>query len=290
MELKKNNKRPRFLFGCIIFVILMVIFFSGVAVNSYYQILTPKPENIIESALGFSQETIDPESIKILSWNVYKGKRDGWSDDFNQLSRDMDIVLIQEARVKDKEWATFHVKGMGWYFAQSFSYHAESISATGTMTFSRACPISAAYSRTRFKEPFTHTPKVSLLTEYSLKKTQEKLLVVNIHGINFVTSTAFESQMADLEKKIKGHQGPVIFAGDFNTWNKKRMFILTKTINRLGMKEASFYPDTRTKRFGYFLDHVFYKELKIKQTKVFENIKSSDHKAMGIEFLSCRPL
>ncbi len=252
--------------------------------KNYYQIITPEPGKIIESAPGFSQNAIDPESIKILSWNVYKEKKDGWSDDFNQLSKDMDIILIQEARLKDKGREAFRVNGMGWYFAQSFSYQAGTISTTGIMTLSRACPLSAAYSRTRFKEPFTHTPKVSLLTEYSLKRTNKKLLVVNTHGINFVKSNAFESQMADLEKKIKGHQGPVIFAGDFNTWNKKRKFILIKIINRLGMKEACFYPDTRAKLFGCFLDHVFYTGLKIKQTKVFEDIKSSDHKAVEIEF------
>jgi endonuclease/exonuclease/phosphatase (EEP) superfamily protein YafD len=273
------------LFAGITFVILVIIFlFSGTAVNNYYQILTPKADRVIESNPGFSKKALDPGSIKILNWNVYKGKKDGWPDDFNQLSRDMDIILIQEARLNGKGLDAFRVKGMGWYFAQSFSYQAESIFTTGIMTLSRACPISATYSRTRFKEPLTHTPKVSLLTEYSLKRTKKKLLVVNTHGINFVKSAAFESQMADLEKKIKGHQGPVIFAGDFNTWHKKRIFILTRIINRLKMKEAGFNPDKRSKRFGYFIDHVFYKGLKIKQTKVFEDIKSSNHKAVEIDF------
>jgi len=90
--------------------------------------------------------------------------------------------------------------------------------------------------------------------------------------------------MADLEKKIKNHQGLVIFAGNFNTWNKKRVVILSRIVNRLEMKMAVFAPDSRTKRFGYFLDHVFYKDLEIKQTKVFKDIRSSDHKAMEIEF------
>ena len=50
------------------------------------------------------------------------------------------------------------------------------------------------------------------------------------------------------------------------------------------MKEAEFNPDIRTKRFGYFLDYVFYKGLNVKKTKVFNNIISSDHKALYIEF------
>jgi endonuclease/exonuclease/phosphatase (EEP) superfamily protein YafD len=285
MGSKQTKNRSGFLVAGINLVILVIIFlFSGPCVNHYYKIQTPKPFKVIEVIPGFSQKAIDPESIKTLTWNVYKGQREGWSDDFNGLSNDMDIILIQEARLKEKGQEAFCIKGMGGVFAQSFSYHSDSLARTGIMTISRACPLWTGHSRTRFKEPFTHTPKVSLFTKYSLKGTQEKLLVVNTHGINFVRSAAFESQMADLGKKINDHQGPIIFAGDFNTWNKTRTIILRSIINQSGMKEANFHPDTRSKRFGYFLDHVFYKGLKIKQTKVFETINSSDHKAVGIEF------
>ena len=290
MKFKKKANRPKKKFTGIAFAVIIVIFlFTGAAVKYNNQIQIPKPGHVIKSSPGFSQKAIDPGSIKILSWNVYKGKRDGWSDDFIRLSKNRDILLIQEACLKGKWEQAFHIRGMGWCFAQSFSYRTESVSATGVITFSKPAPLLASYLRTRFKEPFTHTPKISLLTEYALKRTQEKLLVINTHGIYFVKSAAFESQMTDLGKKIKTHPGPVIFAGDFNTWNKKRIAILTKIINRSGMKEAGFYPDTRTKRFRYVLDHVFYKGLKIKQTKVFNTITSSDHKALGVEFYLAGP-
>ena len=272
-------------FTSIIFAVALMFFlFSGTAVNKYYQIETPELGRIIEPIAGSSQKNLDLGSIKILNWNVYKNKREGWKEDFIKLSKGMDIILIQEACVGDKNQNIFSISGMGGAFARSFSYCDEAVAATGVMTLAKAGPVSADYVRTQAREPVTHTPKMSLLTEYPLKKSKNTLLVVNIHGINFVRSTAFESQLIHLEKKIEVHQGPVIFAGDFNTWNKKRVLILLKITNRLGLRKVDFFPDTRTKKFKHFLDHVFYKGLRIKQTKVFKNIRSSDHKAMEVEF------
>ncbi|WP_457551048.1 endonuclease/exonuclease/phosphatase family protein [Desulfobacula sp.] len=285
MGFKNNSPFPKFFLIGISFIFLAILFlFSGTAVNNYYHIQTPAPGRVIESNPGFSQETISPESINILCWNVYKGKRDGWLNDFNTLSKDMDIILIQEARRNGKEQGGFGITGMGWNFAQSFSYHKKLIFSTGVMTLSKACPVFVSYLLTSSREPLTHTPKISLLSLYSLTGTPKKLLVINTHGINFVKSSDFASQMMDIEKKIKRHRGPVIFAGDFNTWNKKRVSILSKIMNRSEMKEVLFHPDTRTRRFRHVLDHVFYRGLKLKQAKVFNAITSSDHKAMGIEF------
>ncbi|NOX35489.1 MAG: endonuclease/exonuclease/phosphatase family protein [Deltaproteobacteria bacterium] len=290
MKFKTGSFRTKFFFACTAFAVIIVIFlFSGTFVNNYYQILTPGKGHVIESNQNFSQKTVDSESIKILNWNVYKQKRPGFSDDFIKLSKNKDIILIQEACFKKNLWQAFRVSGMGWYFAQSFSYCKKSLYATGVMTLSKASPIFSGYIRTKFKEPLTHTPKISLVTKYSLTGTKKKLLVVNTHGINFVKSKAFESQMADLGKKIKKHRGPAIFAGDFNTWNKKRIAILTRIVTRSGLKEARFHPDTRTKRFRYPLDHIFYKGLKIKKTKIFNKIRSSDHKAVGVEFCFTGP-
>ena len=282
---QKNDRRSTFFFTSIIFAVVLIVFlFSGTAVNKYYQIETPEPDRIIEPIAGSSQKNLDPGSIKILNWNVYKNKREGWKEDFIQLSRGVDIILIQEACMEDKNQNIFNISGMGGVFARSFSYCDEAFAATGVMTLAKAGSVSADYVRTQAREPVTHTPKMSLLTEYPLRKNKNTLLVVNIHSINFVRATTFESQLTRLEKKIKGHRGPVIFAGDFNTWNKKRVSILLRITNRLGLKEADFFPDTRTKRFKHFLDHVFYRGLRIKQTKVFQNVQSSDHKAMEVEF------
>ncbi len=153
------------------------------------------------------------------------------------------------------------------------------------MSVSKPCHVS--YIRTETGEPLTHTPKISLAAVYRLENTDENLMVVNTHAINFVKTRVFLSQMSDLEKMIATHTGPVIFAGDFNTWNKKRNIIVAGTIIRLGMEKTYFNPDTRTKRFRYPLDHIFYKGLELKNSSVAGSLFSSDHKALEAEF--CLP-
>ena len=285
MNEKGKNNRRNFFLTCVILVFLTLIFlFSGPVVNTYYQIQTPEPGNVIQSIPGFSKKALDPDSIKFLNWNVYKGSRPGWTTDFKTVSQGIDLILLQEVCLKNKDREVFGITGMGGTFARSFSYHEKTLRETGVMTLSAVRPLSAAAFLSRFKEPLTHTPKVSLVTEYAIQNFKQKLLVVNIHGINFVKSAAFKSQVLDLGKKINVHKGPVIFAGDFNTWNRKRSLILNGIIKKLGMKKAFFHPDSRTRRFSHFLDHVFYKGLNIKQTRIFDEIQSSDHKAMAVEF------
>jgi endonuclease/exonuclease/phosphatase (EEP) superfamily protein YafD len=282
--MNKNQKKVPVLITFLITIVGCVLFCSGDAVNKYYQIHIPDKNNVVENYSGFSKKDIDPDSIKILIWNVYKEQKQGWAHDFKKVSKGMDIILIQEACLKENNKQMFCVNKMGWDFARSFLFRTKDLNETGVMTLSKIFPCSVDFIVTKFSEPFSRTPKVSLLNKYPVLNTKAKLLVVNIHGINFVGLNCFKSQIFELVKKIKLHKGPIVFAGDFNTWNYKRIFFLKKTLNNIGLKEIEFNPDLRTKRLGCFLDYAFYKGLKVKKTKVFNNIISSDHKALYVEF------
>ncbi len=258
--------------------------FSGQYAKGHRTILIPGHREVIGSGPGFSTDTLNPESIKILTWNVYKEKRKAWAEDFKKLSAGKHIIMIQEARLKYGSSDPFTIKGMGLKFARSFSYNTPVRTDTGVMTISVSKPRHVSYIRTATGEPLTHTPKISLIAVYRLENADKNLMTINTHAINFVKTSVFMSQMSELEKTISSHAGPVIFAGDFNTWNKKRNTIISGIITRLEMKETDFNPDTRTKRFRYPLDHIFYKGLELKNSSVAGSLFSSDHKALEAEF------
>ena len=44
---------------------------------------------------------LDPHNLRLVNWNIAKGRHFGWQHDLVQLSRDADLVLIQEARLED---------------------------------------------------------------------------------------------------------------------------------------------------------------------------------------------
>ncbi len=88
------------------------------------------------------------------------------------------------------------------------------------------------------------------------------MLVVNLHAVNFELGMAtFREQLNDLTALIHRHQGPVILAGDFNTWSDKREFWLNKLVGELGLQEAIPVPDLRRTAFGRPLDHLYYRNL-----------------------------
>ena len=105
--------------------------------------------------------------------------------------------------------------------------------------------------------------------------------MVNIHAINFVTSSALHSQLMDAAEVIKSHSGPAIFAGDFNTWTFEKQSFLRELTQKLGFQEVTFENDTRKKMFGWILDFIFVRELEVVSSKVHDDLDGSDHKAIS---------
>lgn len=124
-------------------------------------------------------------------------------------------------------------------------------------------------------------------TTYPIQGNSQKLLVLNVHAINFVTMPNFKRQMRQLEEKIILHNGPVFLGGDFNTWLTQRSHFLNNMTEDLGMELATFSPDRRSRHFGRCIDHVFVRGLKILSASCHYEIGSSDHQPLelGLEFL-----
>jgi endonuclease/exonuclease/phosphatase (EEP) superfamily protein YafD len=143
---------------------------------------------------------------------------------------------------------------------------------------------------TKYYEPVTNTPKVSLFAEYFLSDSLGSLLAVNTHLINFVELSKFKAQLQEIESILSGHQGAIIFSGDFNTWNRSRWLLLSQMATRLNLTSVSFSPwDTRKiKNFLLSppLDYIFYRGFNQKpfSAKVIDNISSSDHNPLLVEF------
>lgn len=248
-------------------------------------------EGLEITSLGSYEESpsagLDPNSLKVLVWNLYKGKKESWKKDFSDLMANRDIAILQEAVLDDNMGGVFKQKfEMGIEMATSF-INDETDVATGVATASKLGPISSFFQRSNARESVVKTPKVVLFNTYSISGSQNDLLVINIHAINAVSKKDFMDQVQNVASVIREHVGPCIWAGDFNTWSKGRTRALSKLTRRLGFVEVTFEDDQRTTppgaRFKEKLDHIFVKGLKIKSSKVYGDIEGSDHKAMSVE-------
>jgi endonuclease/exonuclease/phosphatase (EEP) superfamily protein YafD len=150
------------------------------------------------------------------------------------------------------------------------------------MTASRVKPLRSCGQRTA--EPIIRYPKTSLISYYPVEGMNENLLVANIHGINFTFGVgAYKEQIENLYDVMKYHNGPIVLAGDFNTWSDKRMLIVDDLAQRLSLESLDYASHNRTVVFGNALDHVFYRGLEPVEHDTWY-VTSSDHNPTRVSF------
>lgn len=218
---------------------------------------------------------LDSGRIRLISWNVKKGSNAGWHEDFSALVADQDLVLIQEAIWHpDSSFSEHH-----WAFAPGYRSRKH---LSGVMTYSNSEPL--VQCNLISWEPWLGTPKATNITEYGLTGTDQTVLVVNIHAINFTFGVAdFSEQLERIRPVLAAHAGPIILSGDFNTWRKRRADILESFAGDFSLNPVEFDHDHRKLFFGQPLDHIYVRGLRIGASDT-RQLKSSDHNPLLVEF------
>lgn len=240
----------------------------------------------------YLQPALNHDSVKVLNWNIAKNNRAGvWAKEFLEILNHYqpDVIFLQEVRLCAEAKQITELAEMSWNFAPNFM-DAYYNTYSGVLTAAKTHPVMSKSIVTQYHEPVTKTPKISLVTEYLLPNQSRRLLTINTHLINFVSLHKFRDQLQELEVNIAAHDGPVIFSGDFNTWNRSRWELLQAMADRLGLTQVAFAPQEskKIKRFLLSppLDYIFYKGFFEKPTSatVIDAISSSDHKPLLVEF------
>lgn len=231
------------------------------------------------AADGVPDQLDQDGKLRLLVWNIYKQNRPQWHYALSQWGEKSDLLLLQEVNMNAdfKDW----LSEQGWAGMQANAFRVLGES-TGVMNLAKIMPLMAcAYLET---EPWLRLPKSGIYATYPLSNGQQ-LAVINLHAVNFSYGTQeYQTQLARLFETFMLHQGPIIVAGDFNSWSKKRMALLTQALADLEFKEVAFMPDHR-RRFlnGLALDHIFYKNLVLTQAQTPET-RASDHNPLLAEF------
>ncbi|MBS3799253.1 endonuclease/exonuclease/phosphatase family protein [Pseudoalteromonas sp. BDTF-M6] len=212
-------------------------------------------------------QQVIPADIKVLSWNIYKASHPQLLPDLQQLAKQANVLLLQEA-YDDPMFDA--LKPYARFSPGYRSYRQQ----TGLTLLSDWAP--QFHCRFYQREPWLRTPKASSVSRYAVANGVS-LLVINMHGINFTLGIAdYREQLNRLAKLVKLHQGSVIFAGDLNTWSDERWRLVHRTLSDLGMQRVSFTPDHRTTVFGLPLDHIWIRGVTLTSAQTLERT-SSDH-------------
>jgi endonuclease/exonuclease/phosphatase (EEP) superfamily protein YafD len=215
---------------------------------------------------------LDPAGIRILTWNIHKQGDRGWQQDLRSFAAGTDVLLLQETVLDTVLQQMIADAGMRWVMASSFIYGNLDM---GVLTASRAEPIASCTQRV--VEPLLRLPKSAVVSWFPLRGETTTLAVVNVHAINFSLSLgAYRTQLRAIGDALAHHRGPIIVAGDLNTWTDARVDAVRDLARQLQLTEVPFLADRRSHFFGHELDHVYTRELATLASSV-TRVTSSDH-------------
>ena len=244
----------------------------------------PTDGDVIKTLGRASRAQLPAKKFKFLVWNLHKGTEESFKIEYIALGIDRDIIMNQEVFLDPNMTDVFrYFPQMLFTTATSFFSGKEKI-RTGVANISKVQPDLTEFLRTETLEPVVNSPKVLLINSYPIRFSNKKLTVVNIHGINFVSNKSFRHELNRIYEKIKDIPSPLVFAGDFNTWNDERIALLSEYAKKLGLLEARFFPDNRMSFNGHPLDHFLHTaDLKVTSARVDGFYSGSDHKPLQVE-------
>jgi endonuclease/exonuclease/phosphatase (EEP) superfamily protein YafD len=217
--------------------------------------------------------------FKLLNWNIYKQQQQSWKESLQEWATTADIITLQEAKLSP-ELINFSKQNKLFYLQNYAFKHSGFI--YGVNTLSKVEPLSTC--GTAHKEPWIWVPKTGIASTYPIQGSEDTLLTINLHGINFtLTEKPLKEQIAPYLALIKKHNGPIIFSGDFNTWSEARLESVKQSLITSGFSEALFNEDKRLTIFGLPLDHIFFRGLKVVEAQSLAT-DASDHSPQLVTF------
>ncbi len=270
-------------------ILCVVIISVSIVACGYIPVRTP----FTLSDDSYDKEAIINDSIRMLIWNIHKNRNlSEWKKEITHIVKEKEpnFILLQEVRLEG-DVGTFISKNLkyGWEFSPNL-YQEKYNAYSGILTASRIKPKMVKPVLSNAAEPFSKTQKIVLFTKYPIGSVSLELLVVNIHGINIkIDLDGFKEQLCSIAEVVMRHDGPVILAGDFNTWRKARLEYLSKIVKEMELIKIDFGSKANYVKtmFGNHLDHIFVSKENFEIIKgsqdVIADSKSSDHSPLFVE-------
>ncbi len=274
----------------ILIIILLVTFESLVHAQGFFNFRERffRKANPEESHLTFGEAktaVLKKGKLDILVWNIKKAEMEEWPNEFLIYSANKELILIQEAFKNSIFNQTINLlKGIRWDMGVSFFdiYHGKIPS--GTLIGSVANPNLSLVKHSTYFEPIIKTPKSLTITKYAIEGSAKLLLVISVHAINLTSIFPFKRYIDIAHNEISKHDGPVIYAGDFNTWSEDRTKYLFSSVEKLNLTPIDFKNGHLRMKFRKnFLDHAFVRGVNVKSAEVAWESQGSDHKPLLIE-------
>ena len=221
--------------------------------------------------------------FSLLVWNIHKeNQTKAFTEMLQRLTQTYksDLLLFQE--VKYPKNTPFSLQEYSFALAGNMETK-QNIFGVLTAAKSAFSEITPALSSKKELGFISH--KSFLLSKHNIANKKE-LTILNLHAINFVTTKSFAHELHAIKEKLLKLEGPLIVAGDFNTWSKKRQKLLEDFQKELGLKKLQIDDERHVKQIMWqTIDHIYYKDLKPLQALAIDTKNISDHNPIYAEFV-----
>lgn len=215
------------------------------------------------------------KQFSLLVWNIHKeNQKHNFERFFLELLEQYksDLLLLQEVQYPKQK--TFFLKDYSYTLAGNIETKKNLF---GVMTAAKSSFKSVLSAHSLNKEFGCITHKSFLISQHPFMNNT-KLTLVNLHAINFVSNKVFEKELLHIQNTLLECDTPLIIAGDFNNWNKKRFTLLKKFQQELSLQKLEPQNSHHIKKiFSHTIDHIYYRKLKPLQALAIDTKKISDH-------------
>lgn len=220
-----------------------------------------------------------PDTFSILCWNVHKKNHffnfKHYIDRFMTQSP-IDFFLLQEAHFKHD--TPLHIPHLTFHATANLE---KKNAFYGVLTASSYTPIENRSVLSKGKEFLWGPRKGAILTKYSFHDGSF-LYLFNLHGINFRENKHYYEEIEHIKMIVENVTEPMVIAGDFNSWNKKRITFLHAQMKQLGFTSVPF---EEVKSFmKHHLDLIFYRGINLCEYHVEKSHNLSDHHPLYAKF------
>jgi endonuclease/exonuclease/phosphatase (EEP) superfamily protein YafD len=216
-----------------------------------------------------------PEIIDVGIWNIWKGSGgEAFVSEYRRMLANCHLLLAQEALLTLKALAQF--APAGYLALHGATYRRKDGIRDGVMT------VSAAHADGQPQrilclapEPLLNTTKASLVSTYRIENSEKVLCVVNIHATLLRRPATAVRELEQVLSYIGDHSGPILFAGDFNTFSKAYINEVDRVLSSIGLNRVLMEGDPRTTTTA--LDQIYVRDIQVLDARVDTTYQHSDH-------------
>lgn len=235
-----------------------------------------RPKALLEDPIKIydhSSSSELPSELNIAVWNIFKGNfKKKLRPELARIMEKNDLLLLQEVvcagDVMDVSPSRRHS------FVQSICYRRQSGEPESLITCSTAAPQGVPFRvQSLSKEPIVATPKSSLITQFRITNSDELLTVVNVHFLLIKSRKTYLAELENITTRLRDFRGPMVVAGDFNTYLPRDFKRMDAAFKKLGLKAL----ELSRPKLQLQLDHVYTRGFACIQKTVAAGLQASDH-------------